>query len=334
MQTEKADFDRNREGLYGGLPEVRDRQTSSSDSGMRRRREPATIKNPVEWSGAQIARAMHTAGSFGHSLHHIQETIHSPTPTVSRISAADIRAALAEGLDDFGAYRSDVIFLCVIYAAVGLVVSQFLFGTALLPLLFPLASGFAIVGPFAAVGLYEMSRQRERGIRVNWKNAFDVLETPAFGALAVLGTVLILVFLVWLAAAWLIFEGTLGPQLPNSIGAFFRDVLMTNSGRAMMVAGIGVGFLFALLAMTISVVAFPLLLDHDVGLDTAIKTSVRAVFSNPGPMALWGLIVAAALVIGSLPLFVGLAVVLPVLGHATWHLYRKLVRVTDAGIAE
>jgi uncharacterized membrane protein len=327
MQTEKADFDRNREGLYGGLPEVRDRQTPGADPGTRHRQAPATIKNPIEWSGAQMARAMQTAGSFGHSLRHMQETIHSPSPTILRIRTADIREALAEGWEDFGAYRSDVLFLGVTYAVVGLVVARLLFGMALLPLLFPLASGFAIVGPLAAVGLYEMSRQRERGIKVNWKNAFDVLEAPAFGALAVLGMILILVFLAWLAAAWLIFQGTLGPQLPRSAAAFIHDVLMTDAGRTMIVAGVGAGFLFALLAMTISVVAFPLLLDHDVGLDTAIKASARAVFSNPGPMALWGLIVAGALVIGSIPLFVGLAVALPVLGHATWHLYRKLVRV-------
>lgn len=327
MLTDKADFDRNRDGLYGGLPEVRSRQVASPALEKKRGREPATIKNPIEWSGAQIARVMQTAGSFGHSLRHIQDTIHSPTPTIRRISAADIREAIAEGFEDFGAYRSDVVFLCVTYVVVGVVVSQLLFGMALLPLLFPVASGFAIVGPLAAIGLYEMSRQRERGIEVRWKNAFDVLEAPALGALIVLGAALIAIFLAWLAAAWLIFQGTLGPQPPNSVSTFVHDVLMTDSGHMMIIAGVAAGFLFALLAMAISVVAFPLLLDHDVGLDTAIKTSVRAVLSNPGPMALWGLIVAVALVVGSAPLFVGLAIVLPVLGHATWHLYRKLVRM-------
>jgi uncharacterized membrane protein len=94
----------------------------------------------------------------------------------------------------------------------------------------------------------------------------------------------------------------------------------------MIVGGVGVGFLFALLVLAISVVSFPLLLDRDVGLYGAVSTSIRAVATNPSPMALWGLIVAGGLAIGMLPAFLGLIVVLPVLGHATWHLYRKVVR--------
>ncbi len=238
---------------------------------------------------------------------------------------ADLREVLAKGFDDFEAYRTDVIFLCITYAVVGLVISRFAFGMALLPLLFPLASGFALVGPIAAIGLYEMSRRREQGVDVSWANAFDVFKAPAIGAVAVLGLLLMTIFLFWLAAAWEIFRFTLGPVLPSSIGSFLHDVFLTGNGRLMIVLGVGVGFLFALLAMTISIVSFPLLLDRDVGLDTAIRTSMRAVAMNPVPMALWGLIVAAGLVIGSIPLFVGLAIVLPVLGHATWHLYRKLV---------
>jgi uncharacterized membrane protein len=118
---------------------------------------------------------------------------------------------------------------------------------------------------------------------------------------------------------------TLGPEPPASVAAFFSDVFTTGAGWTMIAVGVGVGFLFAVLVLAISVVSFPLLLDRDVGLPTAVITSVRAVAANPETMAIWGLIVAAGLVIGSIPFFLGLAIVLPVLGHATWHLYRRIV---------
>lgn len=284
-----------------------------------------TIKNPIEWSGARLVDAAHLVRSAGHSLHHIQDTIHAPAPAVRRIGLADLREVLTRGADDFGAYRSDVLFLCTIYPVLGLLLARFAAGMNLIPLLFPLASGFAIVGPFAAVGLYEMSRLRERGAQARWVNAFDVFRAPAVGAISVLGLLLIAIFLAWLATAWAIYQNTLGPEMPSSAGAFLHDVFRTPQGQTMIVVGVGTGFLFALLAMAISLVSFPLLLDRDTGLDTAIKTSVRAVMENPLPMAAWGLIVAAALVLGSIPLFIGLAVAVPILGHATWHLYRRLV---------
>jgi uncharacterized membrane protein len=249
---------------------------------------------------------------------------------VRHIAPGDIRDAVRAGFDDFGAYRSDVIFLGAIYAVVGVVLARLAFGLDMLPLLFPLASGFALIGPFVAVGLYEMSRRRELGQNVSWVNAFDVAERPAFGSIMVLGLMLIALFLLWLYVAWLIFANTIGPVEPASISAFLHDVFSTGAGWAMIVIGVSVGFVFAVVAMSISIVSFPLLLDRDVGLDTAVKTSVRAVIANPLPMAAWGLLVAGGLVLGSLPLFVGLVVVLPVLGHATWHLYRKLV-VSPAG---
>ncbi len=284
-----------------------------------------TIKNPIEWSGEQIVQAAHALKSAGHSLHHVQDTIHSPVPLVRRIGVADVRQALVKGYADFAAYRSDFLFLGVIYPIVGLVLVRVAFGADLLPLLFPLASGFAIIGPFAALGLYEMSRMREMGVDPKWSNAFDVFKAPAVGAISLLGLALVAVFLLWLTAAWVIYLATFGPAPIISLTQFAHDVFRTPGGQSMIVVGIGVGFFFALFAMTISIVSFPLLLDRDVGLDTAIRTSVRAVMANPVPMMVWGIVVAAGLVLGSLPLFVGLIVVLPVLGHATWHLYRALV---------
>jgi uncharacterized membrane protein len=284
-----------------------------------------TIRNPIEWSGAQIVSAAHAAGAVQRSLEHMQGTAHSPAPSVRRITNADVWQSLRLGFADFEAYRSDVIFLCATYALVGLVMARIAFGADLLPLLFPLASGFAIIGPLAAVGLYEMSRRREQGAQVGWANAFDVLKAPAIGGIAALGVMLIVLFLAWLAVAWMIFQNTMGPVVPAAPLAFAHDVFFTTGGQAMIVLGMGAGFVFALLAMMLSVVSFPLLLDRDTGLDTAIATSFRAVIANPGPMALWGLVVALLLLAGTALVFVGLTVVVPVLGHATWHLYRRLI---------
>ena len=192
------------------------------------------------------------------------------------------------GLDDFGAYRTDVIFLCLIYPLVGISLALLTFGYETLPLLFPLASGFALVGPVAAVGLYEMSRRREQGIPITWADAFGAMTSAAFGAILVLGLVLLEIFLLWLLAANVIYELTLGPEPPASIAAFVRDVFTTRAGWAMIVVGVGVGLLFALLVLAISVVSFPLLLDRDVGLRTAVLTSISAVVANPGPMAVLG----------------------------------------------
>ena len=284
-----------------------------------------TIRNPIEWGGAQLVEAAHAMRNAGRSLQHMQDTIHSPAPTVPRIGVADLRDALGKGFADFEAYRTDVLFVGIVYTIVGLVLARVAFGEDLIPLLFPLASGFAIVGPFAALGLYEMSKLREQGIEASWSNAFDVFKSPAIGTIAVLGGVLIALFGLWLFTAWQIYLATFGRAPIDSLGQFLHDVFRTPGGQEMIVVGVGVGFLFALAAMAISIVSFPLLLDRDVGLDTAIRTSVRAVLVNPGMMALWGLIVAALLALGALPLFVGLVVVIPVLGHATWHLYRKVV---------
>jgi uncharacterized membrane protein len=284
-----------------------------------------TIRNPVEWSWDQLRNMGHALGEAGHAIGHTKETLHSPAPALQRIRTAELRDVIRKGLADYGAYRTDVIALCVFYPVVGLLLARAVYGHAMLPLLFPLASGFALIGPFAALGLYEMSRERERGNKATWANAFAVLKAPGIGPIMILGLGLVLLFLVWLAVAWFIYALTLGPTLPASAGSFIHDLFTTGPGWALIIIGCGVGFLFALFAMSISVVSFPLLLDKDVGLDTAVKTSIRAVRMNPGPMAAWGLIVAGGLVLGSIPLFLGLIVVMPVLGHATWHLYRKLV---------
>ena len=285
----------------------------------------ATIRNPIEWGADQLRQAAQHAESVGSSLRGRQTQTGSDHLVVHRIEVADLREVLARGIADFGSYRTDVVFLCLIYPMIGLVLARFALDSDLLPLLFPAASGFALLGPVAAVGLYEMSRQRELGLRATWADAFGMVRSPAFGTIVVLGLVLLAIFLLWMAAAQVIYMMTLGPEPPASISAFVGDVFGTGAGWTMIVVGMGVGFVFAVVVLAISVVSFPLLLDRDVGLGMAISTSVRVVVENPVPMAAWGLLVAGGLVIGSIPFFLGLIVVMPVLGHGTWHLYRKTV---------
>jgi uncharacterized membrane protein len=246
-------------------------------------------------------------------------------PIIRKIGPADLLDALRKGYDDLAAMPSHAVFLCMIYPVVGLILWRIAIGYDVLPLLFPLAAGFALIGPFAALGLYELSRRREQGLDPFWSHAFDVFRSPSFGAIAALGLLLVVIFFVWLAVAQAIFVSAFGDLPAASIPDFFRRVFTTPSGWLLILVGNGVGFLFAVLVLTISVVSFPLLLDRDVGAAVAVLTSIRAVLANPATMALWGLIVAALLALGSLPFLIGLTVVMPLLGHATWHLYRKVV---------
>ncbi|MDJ0944950.1 MAG: DUF2189 domain-containing protein [Kiloniellales bacterium] len=285
----------------------------------------ATIRNPIEWGADQFRRATQHAGSTGRALRGSEAGAEAGPLTVRRIGLEDLSEVLRRGMADFAACRTDVVFLCLIYPIIGLVLARLAFDHDLLPLLFPVASGFALLGPVAAVGLYEMSRRREQGGKASWSEAFGVIAAPAFGAIVVLGLILLAIFLLWLVAAQVIYLNTLGPEPPASLAAFIGEVLGTEAGWTMIAVGIGVGFLFALLVLATSVVSFPLLLDRDVGIGTAIGTSVRVAAANPLATAAWGLIVAGGLVLGSLPLFLGLVVVLPILGHATWHLYRRTV---------
>ncbi len=283
-----------------------------------------TVRNPIEFTWDQFRQSAHGVGTAIDDARRTEEA-GSGIPTVRRIGLSDLRDALAAGFDDFAAHRSDVIFLCVIYPLVGLVLGRLLFGYGVLPLLFPLAAGFALVGPLAAVGLNEMSRRREQGLDASLSDAFGAFASPSIGAIFMLGLVLMGILLVWLGVAQLIYNATLGPLPPETLAGFSHDVFATRAGWTMIFAGVGIGFVFAVLVLAISVISFPLLLDRKIGVEAAVWTSVRAVAANPVPMAAWGIIVAGGLVLGSIPFLLGLAIVMPVLGHATWHLYRKVV---------
>ena len=243
----------------------------------------------------------------------------------------DVGEALALGWSDFRANPTHLAFLGLVYPVMGIVLGRIASGYNAMPLIYPLIGGFALLGPIAAVGLYEMSRRRERGLPVSWRNAFDVFRSPRIASILILGGMLGVLFVVWLVVAKAIYNETLAGVGGDSVTELVQATLGTHAGRALLVYGTGAGFLFAVVALTLGVVSIPLLVDRDVGSNpgeeasVAVQTSIRAVMNNPAAIAVWGLIVAIGLAVGAATLLVGLAVIMPVLGHATWHLYRRLI---------
>jgi uncharacterized membrane protein len=244
---------------------------------------------------------------------------------VRKIGLADLKDAIAKGVDDFMSMPTHLAFLGLIYPLFGVGLGALSFSSNALPLLFPLVSGFALVGPVAAIGLYELSRRREFGMDTSVGHVFDVLRSPSLPAILALGAVLMVILVLWLFAAKALYQSLYGVMAPESYTGFVHEVLTTRRGWTMIVLGHAIGFVFALVAFSIGVVSFPLLLDRDVGAICAVQTSIRAVLANPRTMALWAAMIAGLLMIGSAPLLVGLAVVMPILGHASWHLYRRTV---------
>lgn len=281
------------------------------------------VENPAEYA---LENFSHNLGAAVRALtpnpaRHDGQAV----PQVRAITVQDQLDALRHGVEDTGALRDDILFIGLIYPVAGLVLARIAADYALLPMIFPLASGFTILGPVAAIGLYEMSRRREKGVPVSWADAFKVLKSPAIGSILGLGAAFMLLFGLWLGAAYELNLAVMGPSAPPTLRAFEQNLFWTQAGGTLIAGGIAMGFVFAVVAFVMGVVSFPLMLDRDVDMWVAIGTSLKAVAKNPGVLALWGLIVAAALVAGSIPALVGLVFVMPVLGHASWHLYRKLV---------
>ena len=246
-------------------------------------------------------------------------------PEVRHIEIGDLYDCLRAGWEDFMAKPSHVVFIVIVYPLIGVVLAAWTSGANALPMLFPLASGFALLGPFAAIGLYEISRRRELGLDASWRHALSLRRSPALPSIAAVGAMLFAIFIAWLLAAQGLYTALLGPRPPASLAVLATQLLFSAEGWMLIVAGNAIGLLFALVVLSTTVVAFPLLIDRDPGAWVAITTSARAFAANPAPMLAWGFVVALMLVLGSLPLFAGLVVVIPVLGHATWHLYRKVV---------
>ncbi len=244
---------------------------------------------------------------------------------IRRIRLNDLWQSLREGYDDFNAKPCLGVFVVVIYPLFALLLTLFLLGERPLHMAFPVIAGFTLLGPVLSVGLFEMSRRRERGLDLNWRSAFQFVHSSTFAPILALSILMMLLYVAWLYMAQFLYTGLFGAHPPASLADFITQLFTTRRGGALIFYGNAVGFVFAFTALAISVVGFPLLLDKPVSSVTAMTTSIRAVTANPAVMAVWGVTVVALLVAGALLLLMGLAAVLPILGHSTWHLYRKLV---------
>ena len=245
-------------------------------------------------------------------------------PVVRRITTADIAEALSQGLRDFQAMPLYGLAFGALYAFGGIIIVLSLTRFGLVYLAYPLAAGFALIGPFVAIGLYEVSRRRETGQPISLGAIWSaVMSRSEIGWMAF---VTLFFFVIWMYQVRLLIALLLGLNASfSSIREFINVVLTTNDGLLFLVIGNLDGAALSLILFSLTVVSFPLLLDREVDFVTAMVTSVRAVVMSPVPMIGWAVVVVVLLIVSSIPYFLGLVVTLPVLGHATWHLYRRIV---------
>jgi uncharacterized membrane protein len=244
---------------------------------------------------------------------------------IRTISNDDLRWSLRQGLEDFRDMRGDILFAGIIYTLIGIAAVVMTTNAPLMPFFVPVVAGVGLLGPVAAVGFYELARRRERGERGNWSHFFDVRKRPAADDLGFVAGMLLAIFLAWLLAAGVLYGLIFDWATPTSLTGFITTVFTTARGWALIVTGGVVGAILGWLVLALSVASMPMLVDCDVNAVDAVSASWRASNANRGVMIRWGLIVTALLVLGSIPLFVGLAFVLPWLGYSTWHLYTRLV---------
>lgn len=244
---------------------------------------------------------------------------------VRPVTAEDLRWALARGWDDFNAKRGEILMLALIYPVVGLVAFAAVANGDALALAFPLSAGLSLMGPALASGFYEIARLREAGEPATWSHFFDPWRGRSGVSLILMTLGLGVVFALWITAALAIYTALFPAQPYVGLADFLQRVFSTPQGWALILIGNLVGAIFALVVLAASAVSFPMLADRQVDAAAAVRTSLRAVAKSPVTFLRWGVIVGALLAAGSIPLFVGLAVVLPVLGYATWHLYTRAV---------
>jgi uncharacterized membrane protein len=247
------------------------------------------------------------------------------TIEIRRIGAADLGWALRRGWDDFREKRGDIIVIAIIYPIVGLFTAALAVQGKLLPLIFPLFAGLSLMGPAMAAGFYELAKRREQGEDAHWRHFLDAYRGATLAAILPVTTFLALLFMAWLGAAWLLYVASFGPNIASAPDGFIAMMLGTAAGWRVILTGNLVGLGFAAVVLATSVVSLPMLVDRRGDPMAAVILSVRACWHNAGTMAVWGLIVAALLAIGTMAMLVGLAVVLPVLGYATWHLYTRII---------
>lgn len=240
----------------------------------------------------------------------------------SDLTLADLRAALSAGWQDFKAYPAFGLFFAGIYVGAGIALYYVLFVWSQLAWLSTLAAGFPLIAPFVAVGLYEVSRRRANTLPMRWSAILGALRGRGDEQILAIGVIVFVAFGFWVIVAHGIFAIFLSA---STMGSESLEFLTTDAGIAMLVVGSIVGGLMALAFYAITVISLPMLVDREIDFITAIIVSLATVRSNTMVMLGWACLIAVALFVAMLPLFLGLFIVLPVLGHATWHLYRRVV---------
>ena len=245
-------------------------------------------------------------------------------PTIRRPAIDDMKAALAAGWADFRAEPLFGLTIGGVYTLGGLLILYVVNRLGYGFLGFPIMAGFALIGPFAAISLYQVSRLREQGEKVTWAKVAAGLTPGVMRECYYLGILLIFLLAIWLKSGAVVYAIFFGMRL-LSLPAFTEAVLTTSAGYGFLLLGHMIGAGFAILVFSMSVVSFPMMVDRGIDFVSALITSIRTVRLNPVLMLGWGAFIGLALLAGFLTFFIGLMVVLPLLGHASWHLYRRLV---------